>query len=111
VVTLLELHANQVVPAERLALAPSLWRRPAPADFRCETVAQAEIARLDKLRLIGEQPLRALRSTSPVCRPRPALTPGRRMIAATERDHSRNLRAHHVGRAMAAQLPGAGRLI
>jgi hypothetical protein len=119
VLTLLELHANQVVrpagavgrgrpagsgqrapggrlaatpaladgtatdAAEQLALALSLWRRPAPADFRYETVAQAEVARLDELRLIGEQPLRALRLTSPVCRPRRVLTPGRRMIAAT----------------------------
>jgi hypothetical protein len=41
--------------AEQLALA--LWRGPALADSRYEPVTQAEISRLDELRLIGEQPL------------------------------------------------------
>jgi hypothetical protein len=43
--------------AEQLALALSLWRGPALADSRDEPVTQAEISRLDELRLIGEQPL------------------------------------------------------
>jgi predicted ATPase/DNA-binding SARP family transcriptional activator len=38
--------------AEQLALALSLWRGPALADFRYEPFAQAEIARLDELRLV-----------------------------------------------------------
>jgi DNA-binding SARP family transcriptional activator len=38
--------------SDTLALALSLWRGPALADFRYEPFAQAEIARLDELRLV-----------------------------------------------------------
>ena len=38
--------------AETLGLALELWRGPALADFRYEPFAQAEIARLDELRLV-----------------------------------------------------------
>jgi hypothetical protein len=36
-----------------LRLASSVWRGPALADFRYEPFAQAEIARLEELRLVS----------------------------------------------------------